>query len=41
MAKQNSQYVKLKNNFNIFRNEDKESENHPDWSGSIVVDDAF
>ena len=41
MAQQNSQYIKLKNNFNIFRNEDKKSETHPDWSGTIVVDDAF
>ena len=41
MAQQNSQYVKLKNNFNIFRNEDKQSEKHPDWSGAIIIDGEF
>jgi|TARA_Y200000002_G_C22668285_1_gene658895 hypothetical protein len=36
-----AQWISLKNNFNIFRNENKASEKHPDWSGAIIIDGEF
>tara|TARA_R100000781_G_scaffold97341_1_gene61170 strand:- start:29 stop:322 length:294 start_codon:yes stop_codon:yes gene_type:complete len=36
-----AEWIRLKENFNIFRNEDKKTEKFPDWTGTIVIDGPF